>query len=133
MAMLLFDGGLALLAIAFWLFCLIDVITTPEEQCRNLPKVAWILIVLFLAEIGSIVWLAAGRTWQPRPAERDWAPAPRPQPGPRRSRPTNPDDDEEFLAGLRARAEEQRRRAREAQAGEAPDTRRDEQDPGTVG
>jgi hypothetical protein len=125
MAMLLFDGGLALLAIAFWLFCLIDVITTPEEQCRNLPKVAWILIVLFLAEIGGIVWLAAGRTWQARPTERGWAPAP--QPRPRQARPTNPDDDEEFLAGLRARAEEQRRRAREAQQAE-----RDEQDPGAV-
>jgi hypothetical protein len=31
------------------------------------------------------------------------------------ARPSNPDDDEEFLASLRARAEEQRRRAREAQ------------------
>ncbi|HEU5006360.1 MAG TPA: PLD nuclease N-terminal domain-containing protein [Jatrophihabitantaceae bacterium] len=123
--MLLFDGGLALIAVAFWLFCLIDVITTPEEQCRNLPKVAWILIVLFLAEIGSIVWLVAGRTWQARPAEGRWAPAP--QARPRKSRPTNPDDDEEFLAGLRARAEEQRRRARDAQQ-----TERDEQDPGTV-
>jgi hypothetical protein len=135
MAMLLFDGGFALLAIAFWLFCLIDVITTPEEQCRNLPKIAWILIVLLLAEIGSIVWLAAGRTWQPRQAERGWAagPRPRPQPRPRQSRPMNPDDDEEFLAGLRARAEEQRRRAREARAGEGPDAHRDEQDPGTVG
>jgi hypothetical protein len=29
--------------------------------------------------------------------------------------PQNPDDDEEFLATLRARADEQRRRAREAQ------------------
>lgn len=123
--MLLFDGGLALVAIAFWLFCLIDVITTPEEQCRNLPKVAWILIVLFLAEIGSIVWLAAGRTWQARPPERGTAPGAGPRP--RQSRPTNPDDDEEFLAGLRARAEEQRRRAREAQQAE-----RDEQDPGAV-
>jgi hypothetical protein len=122
--MLLFDGGLALIAIAFWLFCLIDVITTPEEQCRNLPKVAWILIVLFLAEIGGIVWLAAGRTWQARQAERGWASAP--QARPRQARPTNPDDDEEFLAGLRARAEEQRRRAREAQP------ERDEQDPGAV-
>ena len=32
---------------------------------------------------------------------------------PTRRVPTNPDDDEEFLAGLRLRAEEQRRRARE--------------------
>lgn len=128
--MLLFDGGLALIAVAFWLFCLIDVITTPEEQCRNLPKVAWVLIVLLLAEIGSIVWLVAGRTWQAHPTERGEAPAARP--GTRQNRPPNPDDDEEFLAGLRARAEEQRRRAREAQQSQAPDVPRDEPDPGTV-
>lgn len=125
--MLLFDGGLALIAIAFWLFCLIDVITTPEQQCRNLPKLAWVLIVLFLAEIGGIVWLVAGRSWESRPpADR----APRPSQR-RTGRANNPDDDEEFLAGLRARAEEQRRRARDAQRREAPEAR-DEQDPGSV-
>jgi hypothetical protein len=37
-----------------------------------------------------------------------------------RTTPTNPDDDEEFLAGLNARAEEQRRRSREADSGDDP-------------
>ncbi len=108
--MLLFDGAFGLLVLGLWIFCLVDVITTPAEECRNLPKVAWLIIVLLLPDIGSIVWLIAGRNWSARVS----APS-RPTPAPRPARPTNPDDDEEFLAGLRTRAEEQRRRAREAQ------------------
>lgn len=114
--MLFFDGGLALIAFAVWVFCIIDVITTPESECRNLPKMMWLLIVIILADAGSIAWLVAGRTWGRTPADlpykgnrgtRATSPA-------RPAKATNPDDDEEFLAGLRARAEEQRRRAREA-------------------
>ncbi|HZC69691.1 MAG TPA: PLDc N-terminal domain-containing protein [Jatrophihabitans sp.] len=108
--MLLFDGGLAVIAFAVWVFCIIDVITTPPDQCRNLPKLAWLLVVVLLIDVGSIVWLIAGRNWARVPfgaAPQDARRTP--------SRPTNPDDDEDFLAGLRARAEEQRRRARETQ------------------
>jgi hypothetical protein len=47
-----------------WLFCLIDVITTDESNMRNLPKLVWVPIVLFLFDIGSILWLVAGRNWQ---------------------------------------------------------------------
>lgn len=114
--MLLFDGGLAVIAFAVWVFCIIDVITTPEDQCRNLPKLLWLLLVILLVDIGSIAWLVAGRTWTPRPADLpDKGNRGRPGAAPARFNGTSPDDDEEFLAGLRARAEEQRRRAREAQ------------------
>lgn len=109
--MLFVDGGFALLFIALWLFCIIDVITTPEGLCRNLPKLIWLMIVIILPDLGSIAWLVAGRPWTERAAQRAARPA-----TPRRpARASNPDDDEEFLAQLRARAEEQRRRAREAQ------------------
>ena len=90
-----------------WIFCIIDVITTPADQVRNLPKLVWVLVVVLLADIGSVAWLVAGRNWRAR------TPVPA-------GRPTNPDDDEEFLASLRARAEEQRRRAREEGQGEPP-------------
>ena len=113
--MLFFDGGLALIAFAVWVFCIIDVITTPDGECRNLPKLAWLLLVIILVDVGSIAWLVAGRNWTPRPAELPYkGNRGRPATAPRRFNGTNPDDDEEFLAGLRARAEEQRRRAREA-------------------
>jgi hypothetical protein len=110
----LFDGVLGLFFIGLWIFCIIDVITTPDGTCRNLPRLAWLLIVILLADIGSIAWLIAGRNWSGegrRPLAKT--------PAPSGARPvaTNPDDDEEFLATLRTRAEEQRRRAREAQQG----------------
>jgi hypothetical protein len=121
--MLFFDGGLALIALAVWVFCIIDVITTPADACRNLPKLAWLLIVILLLEVGAIVWLVAGRSWAPKSRVLQGAVHPSGHPSSYRAtpraRPTNPDDDEEFLAGLRARAEEQRRRAREDGRGDA--------------
>jgi hypothetical protein len=122
------DGVFALLLVGLWLFCIIDVITTPEDSVRNLPKLAWLLIIILLVDIGSIAWLVAGRDWNKgtrnlpykgnrgnvgRVGNRS-ATASSPRAGSRPGRASNPDDDEEFLAGLRARAEEQRRRAREA-------------------
>jgi hypothetical protein len=110
--MLLFDGAGVLISLAVWIFCIIDVITTPEDRVRNLPRPLWLLIVILLLDLGSIAWLVAGRPWNGKGA--------RPQsPGSATgaaSKATNPDDDEEFLAGLRARADEQRRRAQEADA-----------------
>jgi hypothetical protein len=115
---LFFDGALGLLAIGVWIFCIIDVITTPEGEARNLPKLVWLLIVIILMDIGSIAWLVAGRDWNRVPAARSQRPTAARPTGARL--PTNPDDDEDFLAGLRARAEEQRRRAREAQQKDEP-------------
>jgi Phospholipase_D-nuclease N-terminal len=107
--MLMFDGVFGLIALGVWIFCIIDAITTPADKVRNLPKVVWVLIVILLTFPGSIVWLVAGRPWGPkRAAGGSVRAAPR-------SRPTNPDDDVEFLASLQARADEQRRRARETQ------------------
>lgn len=59
---MLFGGGIfALAAVALWIFCIIDVITTEEAEMRNLPKMVWLLIVVFLGAIGSIAWFIAGR------------------------------------------------------------------------
>jgi len=107
---LFFDGLLGVVAIGVWIFCIIDVITTPDSDVRNLPKIAWLLIVILLVDVGSIAWLVAGRDWNRKTVASRPA---RPAGAPRRA--SNPDDDEEFLASLRARAEEQRRRARETQ------------------
>lgn len=116
--MLFFDGALGVLALGVWIFCIIDVITTPDGETRNLPKLAWLFIVIILLDVGSIAWLVAGRDWNKQPAPRlsrdgDRQFAPRLGRSAPAGGPTNPDDDEEFLASLRARAEEQRRRGRE--------------------
>lgn len=116
--MLFFDGGFGLLLLALWIFCIIDVITTPDAAVRNLPKVLWVIIVLLLPDIGSIVWLIAGHPWDGS-GRRVAAPRSRESGRAGRGVPTSPDDDEAFLDGLRARAEEQRRRAREAKEREA--------------
>ena len=55
-------------AILLMVFVLVDIITKDESQIRNLPKVLWVVIVIFLPIVGSIVWFVAGRTYQ---AQRD--------------------------------------------------------------
>jgi hypothetical protein len=115
--MVLFDGFGGLLVLGLWIFCFIDVLTTPETACRNLPKLAWVFLVLLIPLFGSIVWLVAGRPWNRVPSGIR-------TPGARARgpvRPTNPDDDEEFLASLKLRAEEQRRREREQQERDSRD------------
>ena len=52
-----------LLVLGLWIFCFIDVLMTPETACRNLPKLAWVFIVLLVPFLGSIGWLVAGRPW----------------------------------------------------------------------
>jgi hypothetical protein len=114
--MLVFDGLGGLFMLGLWIFCFIDVILTPDGGCRNLPKLTWVFIVLLLPDIGSIAWLVAGRPWNRVgvPAQGEPATMPRRRYEPStRTATSSPDDDEEFLAGLRKRAEEQRRKARE--------------------
>lgn len=111
--MLLIRGGLGLLLLALWVFCIVDVIMTDEWRMRNMPKPVWLLVVLFLPDVGSVLWLVAGRPWQPRAAPSRIAREFPEYDRPGRHVAVNPEDDAEFLRGLRARAEEQRRRAAE--------------------
>ena len=121
----LYAGGLlgAVLVLG-WLFCIIDVIMTPEGECRYLPKLLWLGIVVLLADLGALLWLLAGRPWPNGPplerllgagGSRDhgrWersAPAYPEYDRPGRFAATNPDDDDAFLRQVRERAEAQRR------------------------
>ena len=115
--MLVFGGGLGVLvATALWLFCVVDAVTTAENRVRNLPKLAWIFLIILFFDLGALLWLVLGRPWGTastgtpmRGAGRSrWNPADAAA-RPVRRVPTNPDDDEEFLAQLRRRAEEERR------------------------
>jgi hypothetical protein len=111
--MLFVDGGLGLALLVLWIFCIADVIMTDESRIRNLPKLVWLLIVLLLPDIGSILWLIAGHPWETRVTTtavgREFPEYDRPG----RRIAQSADDDAEFLRGLRARAEEQRRKAAE--------------------
>ena len=50
-----------LLVMLLWVFCLIDAITADEGGIRYLPKIVWILLIVFLPFAGSLAWLVAGR------------------------------------------------------------------------
>ncbi|GII30702.1 hypothetical protein Pmi06nite_41440 [Planotetraspora mira] len=98
--------GLALLA--FWLYCLFDVITRPEQDVRRLPKILWVIIVVLLAALGGLLWLLLGR---PRVGDTvpgvgglyGGPPSTMPPPAPRAEAPRGPDDDPEFLRHLERR------------------------------
>ena len=63
-------GGIFTFAVlALWAYCIFDVISTDESRMQNLPKMIWLLIVIFVPPIGSIAWLLLGR-----PSGADWRP-----------------------------------------------------------
>jgi hypothetical protein len=118
---------LSVVAFAVWVYCLIDVAQTREDEIRSLNKMAWILIVLFFSVIGVIGWFAFGRPERgPRrlAAHERGAPAFPEYDRPGRAAAVDAEKDEEFLRQVRARAEEQRRRYEEQMKRER------EQDPG---
>lgn len=112
--MFYFGGLFGLLTLGLWIFCLVDVITTADGDARHLPKLGWLLVVLFFPLVGSIIWLLAGRPVRVAVAqahEREASSFPEyDRPG--RFAATDAEADAEFLRRCRERAEEQRRRAR---------------------
>ena len=88
-----------LVVLGLTIFCLIDCVQTPEMSIRNLPKWAWILLILIFDVIGCIAWLVAGR---PSSSDRQRAYAtgfPEYQ-RPRSRQSIAPDDDPAFLSEL---------------------------------
>lgn len=135
LAVILADGVVSVALLVLYVFCLIDVVTTPEHEVRNLPKLAWLLVVLLLPLVGSIAWLVAGRRQGPS-SSREYRSDTRARAYPEYDRPgralaTNPDDDEAFLAQVRVRAEAQRReyeRRRQAEIAEEEARKRAQRD-----
>jgi len=102
--------------LALWIFCVVDVISSRDDEVRNLPKLGWLVLVLLFPFVGSVAWLAAGRPRRAAPrAGRYERPAPEfpeyDHPG--RAAAADPVADAEFLRKVRERAEEQRRKAAE--------------------
>src|SRR3954452_12575725 len=96
-----------------WIYTIIDVAQTPDDEIRNLSKGAWIVIVLFFSLAGIVGWFVFGR---PENRPRAASAYERGQPSypeydrPGRAAAADPEKDEEFLKQVRARAEEQRKR-----------------------
>ncbi|WP_433716233.1 PLD nuclease N-terminal domain-containing protein [Nocardia sp. CA-084685] len=99
-----------LITLALWVYCLVDIITCLDAGIRNLPKSAWLIVVILVPTVGALLWLFAGRPLHEGAPRSTTRYAGYDRPG--RYVPQNPDDDEAFLRGLRERAESQRREAR---------------------
>lgn len=127
----------ALLAVAFWVYSIVDCALQDATRHRGVSKPVWILIVILLPVLGGILWFVVGRT------RRASAPV-------RRA----PDDDPEFLgtigsirdqderirrleeelAALDSEADDPRDAPTATAAGDDDDTTEDQSGPrGTVG
>lgn len=132
---------LSLLLIVLTIIALIDVVGQPEPVVRNLPKIVWVLLIVFIPLIGVGLWFLLGKDWsnsrirlperRPRSASRSsgsWGPAASLSPSP-----SQPDravsSTEEQLAALEReiQAAEDAERIRKLEAELArDDDRRDE-------
>jgi hypothetical protein len=97
--------GFGLILLALWIYAVFDCIATDESLVRNLPKGAWVMIVLFLPDIGSMAWLIMGRPmyagWRPGDTTVRAAPrarGPEDSPGWSTSTPRQPSDRERLEA-----------------------------------
>ncbi len=79
---------LVLLAVALYIYFVIDVARTPKSQTRTLPKWLWLVLVLVLPLLGGGLWLLLGRPW---PENGGFF---------RKRGPVAPDDDPRFLRKL---------------------------------
>ena len=77
-----------LLLVGFMIYTLVDCARTDESQIRNLPKWAWIAIIIIIQTLGAIAYWVAGRPKRPGRGG-----------GPKR-RILPPDDDPDFLRKL---------------------------------
>jgi hypothetical protein len=72
------------------IFCLVQVAQSRSDLVRTLPRWAWAVVILLVPLLGSLAWLSLGR-----PRESGGS-----APPPKR-RPVAPDDDPDFLRGIR--------------------------------
>ena len=125
---MLIIGGAALI-VGLTLYTLLDAVRTPAHEARTVPKWLWVLVTLLFPVVGPLMWLILGR-----PKAQPAAGAPRPGFGQRRSTPapsvSSPDDDEEYLRWLKAKAERERR-SREAESNNKQDPELKDPEDGT--
>jgi hypothetical protein len=83
---------LIVIGVALFVYALFDLVATPRDRVRYIPKPVWYVVILLVA-IGPLLWLLLGRE-RSAPGGGKAKPPP-PRPGPR-----GPDDDPDYLRGL---------------------------------
>ncbi len=99
---------LALVAVIFWVYSVVDCAVQPPERHRGVSKTSWMLIVLLIPVLGGILWLTVGKLTRRAIVAR-----------------RAPDDDPAFLRSLSTKEQDERIRRLEAELAEldaeAPD------------
>lgn len=49
------------LAVAFWVFTLVDFSATPARDVRTFPRNTWLVIITFGSVVGCMAWWLVGR------------------------------------------------------------------------
>lgn len=98
-------GLLFLINLVMLVVALVDCLSSDEDRIRNLPKIAWVFIILLFSPVGWIVWYVAGRPQAVR-AGGAWRPGSG-FPERERPRPVAPDDDPAFLREIARRGDEE--------------------------
>jgi len=85
---------LLVLGIVLFVYAVFDLIATPKDQVKLLPKIVW-FVALLIPFVGALLWIFLGHVKQAPP------PKPRPTGGwtPPRG-PKGPDDDPDYLRNL---------------------------------
>ncbi|MFC6156279.1 PLD nuclease N-terminal domain-containing protein [Kribbella jiaozuonensis] len=83
-----------LISLVLSVYALFSCIQTPDEDVPHLPKLVWIVLIVFVPFVGPIVWLLMSRTQGGGGREAVVRPS-RPV-----GRPPAPDDDPDFLKSL---------------------------------
>jgi hypothetical protein len=90
----------ALLSLALTVYCVIDAFQTDQADMRNLPKVAWLMLVVLLPVVGPVAWLLLGRPRRGTPPSQGQQQRWQDDQRNRDRRPRGPDDDPDFLKGI---------------------------------
>lgn len=109
---------------------LISCLSAEEGEIRALPRIAWVLIILFFPLVGGVAWFVAGRH-QTRPAAGQWRPGSG-FPESERPRRRAPDDDAEFLRSINQERKDDREMFERWEADlrrREEDLRREKEDP----
>lgn len=83
---------LGLVAIAIWVYTIVDCAVQPPDRHRGVSKPIWLLIVVLIPVLGGLLWLVVGRTRKSVMTAR-----------------RAPDDDPEFLGRIGAISDQDER------------------------
>jgi hypothetical protein len=98
--------GAALMLLLFS-YSLVDLIATDAALIRNLPKLAWLAVIILVPIVGPLCWIVLGRPHGAAvlPGTQGVAGPPRPK---TRQQPLAPDDDPDFLRRLKGNGDDPR-------------------------